>query len=215
VVRGGHAVRLLSLVFGLFLFALAIVLTLESKLGLWPWDVLHQGIAKHTPLSFGAANIVVGLIVLVIAWMLGGPPGIGTVANAVLVGAFIQGLSSLHAITSLSHDGLAVRIPLLAIGIALAAPGTAFYIGADVGAGPRDTLMLVGAQRTRVRVGGIRAAIEITALAIGIVLGGKFGVGTIAFALAVGPTVEFGFWSLAHSPLAREEPGEAPVVVGE
>ena len=207
--------RFASLVFGLFLFALAIVLTLESKLGLWPWDVLHQGIAKHTPLSFGAANIVVGLVVLVIAWLLGGPPGIGTVANAVLVGAFIQGLSSLHAVTSLSHHGLAFRIPLLAVGIALAAPGTAFYIGADLGAGPRDTLMLVGARRTPLRVGGVRAAIEITALIIGIILGGKFGVGTVAFALAVGPTVELGFWSLAHSPLAREAPGAAPVVVGE
>lgn len=205
----------MSLVFGLFLFALAIVLTLESKLGLWPWDVLHQGIAKHTPLSFGAASIVVGLFVLVIAWLLGGPPGIGTVANAVLVGAFIQGLTSLHAVTSLSHQGLGVRIPLLAVGIALAAPGTAFYIGADFGAGPRDTLMLVGAQRTRARVGVVRAAIEITALAIGIVLGGTFGIGTVAFALAVGPAVEIGFWSLAHSGLAREVPGHAPVVVGE
>ena len=191
------------------------MLTLESKLGLWPWDVLHQGIAKHTPLSFGAANIVVGVVVLVVAWALGGKPGLGTVANAVLVGAFIQGMTSLHAVAALSHHGLAVRIPLLAMGIALAAPGTAFYIGADLGAGPRDTLMLVGARRTRLRVGAVRAAIEITALVIGIVLGGKFGVGTVAFALAVGPTVEFGFWSLAHSPLAREVPGEAPVVVGE
>jgi uncharacterized membrane protein YczE len=208
-------VRLLSLVFGLWLFALAIVLTFVSHLGLWPWDVLHQGIAKHTPLTFGVTNVVVGLFVLVVAWMLGGTPGIGTVANAVLVGLFIQGMLSLGVITGLAHHGLALRIPLLAIGIALAAPGTAFYIGANLGAGPRDTLMLVGSQRTGVRVGGVRAAIELTALAIGIALGGTFGFGTVAFALAVGPAVEIGFWSLVRLGLADEQPGTPPVVIGE
>jgi uncharacterized protein len=94
-IRGGFPLRFVSLVFGLFLFALAIVLTLESRLGLWPWDVLHQGIARHTPLSFGAANVVVGLAVLFVAWALGGKPGIGTVANATLIGVFIQGLTSI------------------------------------------------------------------------------------------------------------------------
>ena len=76
-VRGGLAVRVASLVLGLFLFALGIVLTLESHLGLWPWDVLHQGIAHHTPLTFGEANAVVGVFVLVVAWLLGGRPGLG------------------------------------------------------------------------------------------------------------------------------------------
>jgi uncharacterized membrane protein YczE len=215
VVRGGIALRLASLLFGLFLFAWAIVFTLESELGLWPWDVLHQGIAKHTPLSFGYANVCVGLVVLVIAWLLGGKPGIGTVGNAVLVGLFIQAFTSISAVTSLAHHGLALRIPMLAVGIALAGPGSAFYIGADLGAGPRDTLMLVGAQRTGARVGIVRAAIEVSALVGGIILGGRFGVGTVAFALCVGPVVEVGFWLLAHSPLAVPEPGEAPVVIGE
>ena len=215
MVRGGFAVRLVSLVFGLLLFAWAIVFTLESKLGLWPWDVLHQGIAKHTPLSFGYANVCVGLVVLVVAWALGGRPGIGTVANAVLIGLFIQAFTSIGAVTSLAHHGLELRIPMLAAGIALAGPGSAFYIGADLGAGPRDTLMLVGAQRTGARVGAVRAAIEVSALVGGIVLGGHFGVGTVAFALAVGPVVEAGFWALARSPLAVPEPGEPAVVIGE
>jgi uncharacterized membrane protein YczE len=214
-IRGGFAVRLASLVLGLFLFAWAIVFTLESKLGLWPWDVLHQGIAKHTPLSFGYANVCVGLVVLVIAWLLGGKPGIGTVGNAVLVGLFIQAFTSIGAVASLAHHGLGLRIPLLAVGIALAGPGSAFYIGADLGAGPRDTLMLVGARRTAARVGVVRAAIEVSALACGIALGGHFGVGTVAFALAIGPVVEAGFWMLAHSSLAVPEPGEPAVVIGE
>jgi uncharacterized protein len=201
-------------VFGLLLFAFAIVCTLESHLGLWPWDVLHQGIAKHTPLSFGAANICVGLVVLVIAWLLGGPPGLGTLANAVLVGLFIQAMLSIDAVASLAHHGLAVRIVLLAFGIALAAPGTAFYIGADLGAGPRDTLMLVGARRTGVRVGIVRAVIELGALTAGILLGGKFGIGTIAYAIAIGPAVELGFWGIVRTGLAVREPGR-PVVIGE
>jgi uncharacterized membrane protein YczE len=191
------------------------VLTLESRLGLWPWDVLHQGIARHTPLSFGLANIAVGVVVLAVAWALGGVPGIGTIANATLIGLFIQGLTSIGAVEALSHDGLGMRIALLAVGIALAGPGSAFYIGADLGAGPRDTLMLVGSLRTGVRVGGVRAAIEVSALAGGIALGGTFGVGTVAFAVAVGPAVELGFWSLRRLGLAVEEPAETPVVIGE
>jgi uncharacterized membrane protein YczE len=185
------------------------VLTLESKLGLWPWDVLHQGIARHTPLTFGEANICVGLVVLVLAWALGGPPGIGTVANATLVGTFIQGLTSIGGIESLSHQPLAVRIALLAAGIGLAGPGSALYIGAGLAAGPRDTLMLVGSQRTGVRIGIVRATIELTALAAGIVMGGTFGVGTVAFALLIGPVVEVSFWCLTRFGLAAPEPEPA------
>jgi uncharacterized membrane protein YczE len=214
-IRGGFAIRLVSLVFGLFLFALAIVLTLESRLGLWPWDVLHQGIARHTPLSFGLANVVVGVAVLFVAWALGGKPGLGTLANATLIGLFIQGLTSIGGVSNLAHSSLGVRVCLLAAGIALAGPGSAFYIGADLGAGPRDTLMLVGARRTGRRIGLVRATIELGALVAGIVLGGTFGVGTVAYALSVGPVVEAGFWLLSRSRLAVEEPGEPAVVIGE
>lgn len=214
VIRGGFAPRFASLIFGLFAFALAIVLTLESKLGLWPWDVLHQGIAHHTPLSFGGANIVVGLVILLVAWALGGKPGIGTIANATLVGLFIVGLTSIGALERLSEEPLGVRIVLLAAGIALVGPASAFYIGANLGAGPRDTLMLVGSRRTGVRVGIVRASIEVVALGIGIALGGNFGVGTVAFALAVGPAVEAGFWALERSPLAAVDPTPAEIVEG-
>jgi uncharacterized membrane protein YczE len=202
-------------VFGLVVFAFAIVLILESKLGLSPWDVLNQGLARHTPLSFGMANVVVALVVLGIGWSLGGRPGIGTVANAVLVGTFIQALTELDALASLSDNGLAVRIPLLVAGIALIGPASAFYIGADLGAGPRDTLMLVGAYRTGVRIGIVRATLEVAALAIGIVLGGTFGVGTVLFALLVGPIVEASFALLGRTPLAVPSPAPVPVVIGE
>jgi uncharacterized membrane protein YczE len=191
------------------------VLILESKLGLSPWDVLNQGIARHSPLSFGMANVAVALLLLALAWSLGGKPGIGTVANAVLIGSFIQALTSIGAITNLQHDGLSVRIPLLALGIWLIGPASAFYICADLGAGPRDTLMLVGARRTRFRVRVVRGALELAALVTGIVLGGTFGVGTVLFALLVGPVVESSFALLARTPLAVPSPAPVPVVIAE
>jgi uncharacterized membrane protein YczE len=202
-------------VFGLVVFGFAIVLILESKLGLSPWDVLNQGLSRHTPLSFGMANVAVSLVVLCIGWSLGGRPGIGTVANAVLVGVFIQVLTEIDALTNLSHDGLTVRIPLLLVGVALIGPASAFYIGADLGAGPRDTLMLVGARRTGARIGIVRATLELAALAVGIVLGGTFGVGTVLFALLVGPIVEGSFAALGRTPLAIPSPAPVPVVIGE
>ena len=213
--RGGYAARATSLVAGLLLFALAIVLILESKLGLSPWDVLNQGVAKHTPLSFGMANVAVGIVVLVLGWSLGGKPGVGTAANAVLVGVVIQVLTEIGAISSLAHDGLSVRIPLLVLGIALIGPASAFYIGADLGAGPRDTLMLVCARRTRFRIGAVRATLELLALAAGIALGGTFGVGTVLFALLVRPVVESSFALLARTPLAVPSPAPVPVVIAE
>src|SRR5215831_15250572 len=96
VLRGGRVARTVWLVTGLFLCALGILAFLESRLGLPPWDVLHQGIAKHTPLSFGVANEVVGVVVLFVAWGLGSRPGIGTFANAILIGAFVVVLQPLH-----------------------------------------------------------------------------------------------------------------------
>jgi len=177
--------------------------------------VLNQGLSRHTPLSFGMANVAVGLCVLLLAWSLGGPPGLGTLANAVLVGTFIQGLTAIGAVTSLSHEPLGVRVVLLLAGVALIGPASAFYIGADYGAGPRDTLMLVGRRHTGVRIGLVRGTLEVCALVVGIVLGGTFGVGTVLFALSVGPVIEASFWLLERTPLAVRVPSPVPVLVGE
>jgi uncharacterized membrane protein YczE len=176
--------------------------------------VLNQGLARHTPLSFGEANIAVGVTVLFVAWALGGKPGLGTVANAVLVGTFIDRLTSIDALTQLQHDGIGVRVPLLLAGIALIGPASAFYIGANFGAGPRDTLMLVGTRRTGVRIGVVRGTLELCALVGGIVLGGTFGAGTVLFALAVGPVIEASFRLLERTPLAGRARTAVPVVEG-
>ena len=201
--RGPLAARLPLLIVGLFLFAAGIVALFESELGLSPWDVLHQGLAEHTALSFGEANIAVSVLVLAIAWLLGARVGIGTLANALLVGTFVQLLTGIEAISSLSDRGLGLRVALLAIGIALMGIGTAVYLGAALGAGPRDSLMVVGAERTRIRIGIVRAVLELTALAVGFALGGTVGIGTVAFALLIGPAVEASFWLLQRASLAR------------
>jgi uncharacterized protein len=203
--------RLISLIAGLFFFALAIVFQLESRLGLSPWDTLHQGIAKHTPLSFGVANICVGAVVLAAAWALGARVGVGTISNAVFVGAFIQGLTAIPAVDHLSNDSLGVRIALLAVSMAVAGLGSALYIGAWFGAGPRDSLMVVLNARTGFRLGIVRTAIELAALAGGFALGGTIGVGTVVFALTIGPAVEAGFWLLERSRLG--EPAAGPTRV--
>ncbi len=195
---------------GLFLFSIGIVLLLESGLGLAPWDVLNQGVSEHTSLSFGTANIVIALGVLVLAGVLGARIGSGTVANAVLIGLMVDGLLAIDAIDALSETPLAVRIALMVAGVMTTGVGSGFYIGAGMGAGPRDSLMLVASRRTGVRIGVTRATIEIAVTALGFALGGTVGVGTLAFAFGIGPAVEASFWLLGRSPLADPAPNLAP-----
>jgi uncharacterized membrane protein YczE len=202
--------RLAVLVGGLFLFALGIVAFLESKLGLSPWDVLHQGIANHSPLSFGEANIAVSVVVVTVAWLLGARVGVGTLANAVLVGGFIVGLTSIGAVQDLGHQPLAVRIGLLAAGVILTGAGSGIYLAAALGAGPRDSLMVVASHRLGRRIAVVRGGLEVCALVLGIALGGTVGAGTVVFAVLIGPSIEASFWALERTRLTR--PG-VPLVV--
>jgi uncharacterized protein len=201
VLRGGPVLRGVWLVAGLFLCAVAILCFLESRLGLPPWDVLHQGIAKHTPLSFGLANEAVALVVLLLAWALGARIWIGTVANAALIGLFVVVLQPLHAVQVPAGWPLPARIALLVAGLAVFGVGSAFYIGASLGAGPRDSLMLVGALRSGVRIGVVRTALEGVVLVAGFLLGGTVGAGTVVFAALIGPSVEASFWLVSRTRL--------------
>jgi uncharacterized membrane protein YczE len=201
VLRGGRAARAVWLVAGLFLCSCGILAFLESRLGLPPWDVLHQGIANHTPLSFGLANELVAVAVLFLAWSLGSRPGPGTLANAALIGGFIVLVQPLGFVQQLEGWPLAARAGLLGAGLVLFGVGTAFYIGAAFGAGPRDSLMLVGAFRSHVRIGVVRAVLEGTVLLAGFALGGRVGIGTLVFALLIGPAVEGSFWLISRTRL--------------
>lgn len=212
-VRGGLALRLASLFFGLFVCALGIDFFLVAHLGLAPWDVLHQGIAEHTPLSFGAANVAVGLTVVLLAWRLGVRPGFGTIANATAIGGFLQLLITTDALPDLADGQLAARVAFVVVGVLAFGAGSAFYIGAGMGAGPRDSLMLAIARRCHVRVAVGRAATELAALGGGLALGGSIGLGTAAFAFGVGPAVELAFATLGRSRLALPSARAEPVAV--
>lgn len=183
----------MRLYIGLAGFGFSLALMVRARLGLGPWDVLHQGLARRLGLQIGWVVIIVSAVVL-LAWIpLHLRPGLGTVSNVVLVGVFTNlALDHLQA-----PDGLAARLIWLAGGIGLNAIATALYIGAGLGAGARDGLMVGVAARGH-SIRAVRTAIELTVLAVGFALGGSVGVGTIAYALLIGPLVHrllplFGF----------------------
>jgi uncharacterized membrane protein YczE len=199
--RGGLRARLVSLVFGLFLCACGIVAFLEAGLGLPPWDVLHQGIAEQTALSFGGANLVVSVVVVAIAAVARARIGLGTVLNAVLIGTFVIALTAIDAVDELADSSAAGRIALMLVALPLFGVGSALYIAPDLGAGPRDSLMLVLSKRLGVRIGVSRTGLELVVLLLGWGLGGTVGIGTLIFALGIGPSVEASFRLLARTPL--------------
>jgi uncharacterized protein len=201
VIRGGLAARLTSLVLGLFLCACGIVAFLEAGLGLPPWDVLHQGIAEQTALSFGGANLVVSVVVVAIAAVARARIGLGTVLNAVLIGTFVIALTAIDAVDELADSSAAGRIALMLVALPLFGVGSALYIAPDLGAGPRDSLMLVLSKRLGVRIGVSRTGLELLVLVLGWALGGTLGIGTLIFALGIGPSVEASFRMLARTPL--------------
>lgn len=178
--------RLVQLLLGLALYGTSIAMMLRSVLGLNPWDVLHDGLAQRTGLSFGTVVIVVGAGLLV-AWVpLRQWPGLGTVANAVVVGLVADAALAVLA----EPDAMVARIGLLVGGIVLNGLATAMYIGSQLGPGPRDGLMTGLSRRTGLSIRLVRVGLELTVLAIGWLLGGVVGIGTVAYALAIGPLVQ-------------------------
>jgi uncharacterized membrane protein YczE len=179
--------RMLRLLVGLWLYGVAIALMIEGTLGASPWDVFHLGVARHLPVSFGVVMILAAAVVL-LAWIpLRQMPGLGTVANALLLGPFADLALAMIG----TPEALPLRAAYLAGGVVLCAFATALYVGAQLGPGPRDGLMTGFARRTGYSIRSVRTVIEISVLAIGVVLGGTAGVGTVLFALGVGPLTQF------------------------
>lgn len=179
------AVRLIG---GLVLCGTGIALLVASDLGLGPWDVLHQGLARLTGQPIGRMVIAVGLSLLLLWIPLGQRPGIGTLANAVVIGLTVDAVLALVA----TPAGPVGRAVFAAASVPLMGIGTGLYLGVDLGPGPRDGLMN-GLAARGVPVGAARTGIEVTALAGGWLLGGTVGIGTVWFALGVGPAVA---WAL-------------------
>jgi uncharacterized membrane protein YczE len=186
-VRDGLAGRAIRLVVGCVLLGVGVALMVLARLGLAPWDVLHQGISTRTGMPIGTVGILVGIVVLA-AWIpLKQPYGIGTLVNVVLVGVSVDGALALAP--SPPHY-IAVRAACLIAGVVTFSLGTALYVGAGLGPGPRDGLMTALSARRNQPVGGVRTAIELTVLLGGWLLGGRVGVGTVLFAFAVGPLLQ-------------------------
>jgi len=178
--------RALQLVVGLWLFGLGEALIIAAELGNSPWTVLSEGVSRHTPLSVGSATVAISFVVLM-AWVpLRQRPGLGTVLNAVLIGVAID-----VSLALLPDDaGLLTRALGLVLGILMVGLGSALYLTAALGPGPRDGLMTGLHRRTGASIRLVRAAIEVSALVVGVVLGGTVGIGTVAFALGIGPVVQ-------------------------
>lgn len=185
--RAGRATRRLTqLVLGLVLYGVTLAMIIRGAVGNAPWDVLHQGLAEHVPLTIGQCVIAMSLVVLLLWIPLRELPGLGTVANA-----FLVGLSADAALSVLESPGsLAAQIGLMTAGVVLNGLATALYIGSQFGPGPRDGLMTGLHRRTGVSIRLVRTGLEVTVVALGFLLGGVVGLGTLVYTLAIGPLVQ-------------------------
>jgi uncharacterized membrane protein YczE len=194
--------RLVKLLVGLVLFGAGIWLGLQAHLGVGPWDVLAGGLSQHLGVAFGTTAIGVSVVVLGLGLLVGVRPGLGTALNVVVIGLVIDVLLGSGALDGLRDQVLALRLVGTAGGILAVAAGSALYLGAHLGPGPRDGLMVALVQRTGWRVGTCRALLEAAVLVLGVALGGPVGLGTVAFALGIGPAVQVAFALLRQTPVA-------------
>ncbi|KUM36508.1 membrane protein [Arthrobacter sp. EpRS71] len=178
--------RITQLLIGLAMYGISLAMFIRAGLGLDPWDVFHQGVSEKTGFSIGVVVIAVSFLVLLLWIPLRQMPGIGTIANAVLVGLFAD--LGLWLIPEFSHLG--GQIAMLAGAVILNGIASACYIGARLGPGARDGLMTGLVRRTGWSVRLVRTGIEVVVLAVGFLLGGSVGVGTVVYALAIGPVVQ-------------------------
>ncbi|RNL82226.1 hypothetical protein EFW17_20095 [Halostreptopolyspora alba] len=185
--RAGRLARRLPQLFvGLFVYGASLAMMWRGTLGMSPWDVLHTGFIRHVPITLGQAVILFSLLVLV-AWIpLRETPGFGTLANALLVGLAIDATLSVLD----QPEAVASRVGLMLGGVVLNGVATALYMGAQLGRGPRDGLMTGLHRRTGYSLRTVRTVLELVVLTTGLTLGGAFGVGTLVYALAIGPITQ-------------------------
>ncbi|MDA4895822.1 hypothetical protein PFZ55_54150 [Streptomyces sp. MS2A] len=194
--------RITQLVVGLFLYGIGIAFIVRAGLGAAPWDVLSQGLSHHVPLTFGAITILVSIVVLLLWIPLRQRPGVGTLLNALLVGP----AADVGFLVIPVAEDLWVQILLFLVGLLVLAAATGLYIGAHFGPGPRDGLMTGLHRRTGWPIWIVRTGIEVVVVAIGWMLGGTVGAGTVAFALLVGPLCQL-FLRIFTVRLAGGVPG--------
>jgi len=205
-VTAAPARRLPQLFGGLVLYGTSMAMQLRATLGLDPWDVFHQGVARHLPVSFGTVVAITGVAVLLLWIPLRQRPGIGTIANVIVIAVSVDVALALIA----EPTGLPARICMLVAGIVLNGVASAAYIGARLGPGPRDGLMTGLAARTGWSIRLVRTGIELTVLATGWLLGGTVGVGTVIYALAIGSLTQAFLPWFAVSPRGSRASTDEP-----
>ncbi len=186
---------------GLALFGVGVALQKEGRMGLAPWDVFHEGFASVLGWQFGRALVLTSFLVLLLWIPLRQRPGIGTFLNAVEIGV----VADLAIMVLPEPDTLWIRIPFMLVGVLLVGIGSGYYIGAGLGPGPRDGLM-TGLAARGMKVSRARTSVELTVLLIGWILGGSVGVGTLVFALSIGPIVARTIPLLHLAPLDDAQP---------
>lgn len=184
-------IRLLRLIWGLFLYSLGIVVTMNAHIGYAPWDVFHVGFAKMIGMSIGTASIITGVFIGIITVLLGEKLGLGTILNMVLIGVFLDMLLKFHIIP-VANNGL-LGVIMMIVGLFIIALASYFYIGSAFGAGPRDSLMVALTRKTGLPVGVCRGTIELLAVLVGWRLGGMLGIGTIISAFVIGFCIQITF----------------------
>lgn len=203
---GRLARRLPQLLVGLWLYGASLALMVRGGLGLAPWDVLHSGFIRHVPITLGQAVVLFSFAVLLLWIPLRERPGIGTVANAVLVGLAAD--ATLAVLAAPSETWL--RIVLMVGGVVLNGLATALYIGSQFGRGPRDGLMTGLHRRTGLSLRLVRTGLEVAVVLIGLLLGGVLGVGTVLYAVAIGPLAQLMLpWVLVRLAVAADAPETA------
>jgi len=192
--------RISNLIFGLFLYALGIVLTIRANIGYSPWDVFHAGLSLKTGMSIGTASIITGVAIVGVVLVFGEKIGLGTIFNMVLIGVFIDLILMSNVIPK--PENLVFGLLMLIVGLFVVSLGSYFYIKTAFGAGPRDSLMVVLNRKTRLPVGICRSAIELVVTIIGWVLGGMVGIGTAISVIAIVFFVQLTFALLKFAPSA-------------
>ena len=185
------SIIILRLMWGLFLYSLGIVFTINAHIGYAPWDVFHIGLANTVGLSIGTVLILIGIIIGLISVLLGEKIGIGTILNMIFIGLFLDIILKLDVIPV--ADNLLLGIIMLFIGLFIIAFATYFYIGSALGAGPRDSLMVAVTRITKLPIGICRGIIEFFVVALGWMLGGMVGIGTVLAAFGIGFCVQITF----------------------
>lgn len=197
--KGGSLfVRYIRLMVGLFICAVGQNLFLYCDFGMNPWNVFHQGLSIHLPITLGQASQSVGLIIIIVCMFFKIFPGIATILNMYFIGFFVDLLISSNVMST--PESLVGKLIMCISGVVVLSFGMFMYMNQELGAGPRDGLMLALTQRTRFKVGFIRNAMEITVLIVGVILGGKFGAATVISSVLSGPALQMIFKIFNRNP---------------